>query len=125
MVYVQAATKSLPCIQSPRSGLVRIWRVTLGTTGSNIYGMQCSVRCPGAQSAVLFPATVETVWAVVRANVSDQLNVTVGWDDRVASYGKMKQFEVDFITESAVQPKESRIFKASTGVVFLMPKKSV
>ena len=77
--------------------------------------MACNFRhnCfPGAQSTVLFPATVEEVWAVVRANASDQLNVTVGWDDRIASYGKMQHFDVDFITESVVQPKESRIFKA-------------
>lgn len=67
---------------------------------------------PGAQSTVLFPATVERVWAVVRAKVSGQLNVTVGWDDRIASYGKMESFEVEFITESMGQPKKSSIFQA-------------
>ena len=62
---------------------------------------------------------MEGVWTEVRANISGQLNATVGWDARVASYGKMKLFEVDIISESSVRPKENNIYQASFGSALL------
>lgn len=62
---------------------------------------------------------MEGVWTEVWANISGQLNATVGWDARVASYGKMKFFEVDIISESSVRLKKSNIYQASFGSALL------
>ena len=52
---------------------------------------------------------MEGVWSEAWANTSGQLNFTVGWDAGVASYGKMKHFEVDIITKSLNRPRESSV----------------
>ena len=62
---------------------------------------------------VLPPATVEGVWVEAGNVSSGQLNVTIGWDGRVASYGQLEYFEVQVVFESRVGPEQIDTYQVS------------